>query len=362
MLTALQGAAAAVVLARLARGRRRQPALAVPPSPPATDISAVVPARDEAARIGPCVEALVADPGLAEVIVVDDGSTDGTADVARRAGARVVAAGEPPRGWVGKPWALQRGLEAAHGSVVVSVDADTRPRTGLGQALAAALEHADLVTAGARFVCDTAGERWLHPAMLATLIYRFGPPDSTRPARPARLVVNGQCTAVRRRALLDAGGYAHAAGHMTDDAAQARALARLGWRVAFRDGGDLIAVDMHDSVRETWREWGRSLALPDVTSAGWRTADLAVVWLVLGLPPLRMLAGRASRLDAALLVLRWVMCGPLARSYARRGPAYWLSPLADPLAALRLTTSALRPARRWRGRVYGSRTAPRSAS
>ena len=54
---------------------------------------------------------------------------------------------------------------------------------------------------------------------------------------------------------------------MTDDAALARGLAARGWRVAFHDGGGLIEVDMHDSAGETWREWGRSIALPDVTVA-----------------------------------------------------------------------------------------------
>lgn len=351
MLRLAQALAGGVVLTRLARGRRRRAALAVPPEPPGVAISVVVPARDEAARIGPCLEGLLADPDLAEVVVVDDGSTDGTADVARRLGARIVDAGPPPDGWVGKPWALQRGLEAAAGTVVVSVDADTRPRPGLARALTAALEDADLVTAGARFVCDTPGERWLHPALLATLVVRFGPPDAERPVRP---VVNGQCTAVRRQALLDAGGYAAAAGHMTDDAALARALSRRGWRIAFHDGGDLIAVDMHDSARETWREWGRSLAMPDVTPAARQAADLAVVWLALGLPPLRVATRRARPIDAALLALRAAATAGLASAYARRGPAFWLSPVADPLAAVRLTVSALRPARRWRGRTYGA--------
>jgi dolichol-phosphate mannosyltransferase len=353
ILALAQSAAAAVVLRRLAAGRRRRPPLAAPADPPrATSISVVVPARDEVARIGPCLAGLEEDPEIDEVIVVDDGSRDATAQLAERWGARVVAAGEPPPGWLGKPWALQCGLLAATGDVVVSVDADTRPRPGLARALVAALADADLVSAGARFVCDTAGERLLHPAMLATLVYRFGPPDGARARAPARLMVSGQCTAARRDALLGAGGYAAAAGHMTDDAAHARALVRRGWTVSFRDGGDLLTVDMHESAAETWREWGRSLALPDVTSAPWRAADLAVVWLTLGIPPLRVAAGRAGPLDLALLALRWIVALPLASAYTQRGIAYWLSPLADPPAALRLTTSALFPARSWRGRTY----------
>jgi dolichol-phosphate mannosyltransferase len=349
ILRLAQAAAAAVVLSRLARGRRRRPPLAPPPEPPAPTVSVVVPARDEADRIGPCLAGLADDPDVLEVIVVDDGSLDDTARVATAAGARVVAADDAPAGWVGKPWALERGLREARGEVVVSIDADTRPRPGLARALAAALADAEFVSAGGRFICDGAAERLLHAAMLATLVYRYGPPDAPG---GARLLVNGQCTAVRREPLLAAGGYAAAAGHMTDDAAQARALARRGWRVVFHDAGGLLAVDMHDSVLETWREWGRSLALPDVTSAGWQAIDLSVVWLTLGLPGVRVVAGRASGVDAALLALRALVLFALRTAYARRGVPYWLSPLADPLAALRLTTSALRPTRTWRGRTY----------
>jgi dolichol-phosphate mannosyltransferase len=354
LLALAQAVAGAAVLVRLARGRRRRAPLRPPADPPASTLSVVIPARDEAARIGPCLRGLLADPDLGEIIVVDDGSTDGTASCALQLGVRVVPAGDRPSGWVGKPWALQRGLETARGDIVINLDADTRSSPGLGRALAAALEGADYVSAGARFVCATRGERWLHPAMLATLVYRFGPPDAESLPAAARLIVNGQCTAVRRQAMLDAGGYIHAARHMTDDAAQARALARRGWRVAFHDGSSLIAVDMHDGVRETWREWGRSLALPDVTPHRWQVADLAVVWLTLGLPPVKALTGRATLLDAALLALRAALTVALAPSYTRRGIAYWLSPLADPPAAVRLTLSAARPARSWRGRTYGA--------
>ena len=352
LLTLAQAAAAAVVAVRLVRGRRRHPPLGAAP-PPGRRISVVVPARDEAARIGPCLEGLLADPDVSEVIVVDDCSRDGTAERARALGARVVEGAPLPAGWVGKPWALEQGLEAATGDVVVSVDADTRPRPGLARALAAELGDADLVSAGARFVCDTPGERLLHPAMLATLVYRFGPSDAEGfTPSPPRVVSNGQCTAVAREHLRTWGGYRAAAGHMTDDAALARGLARNGWRVAFRDGGELIEVDMHDSAAGVWREWGRSLAMPDVTPPAWQAADLAVVWLALALPVLRAAAGRAGPLDGALLALRWAVLAALARSYARRGPAFWLSPLADPAVALRFTQSALWPTREWRGRRY----------
>jgi dolichol-phosphate mannosyltransferase len=347
-----QAAAGAAVVARLARGRRRRPPLAAAPVPPG--VSVVIPARDEERRIGGVLAGLAGEP--AEVIVVDDGSRDRTADVARAHGARVVAGAEPPEGWIGKPWALQQGLEAASGDIVVSLDADTRPRPGLLGALAGALRDADLVTASARFVCDSAAERVLHPSMLASLVYRYGPSDVEA---PGRILSNGQVTAVRRQALLDAGGYALAAGHMTDDAALARALAARGWRVTFADGTALVDVRMYDSAGETWREWGRSLALPDVTPPAWQAADLAVVWLTMALPVARAAALRPTRLDVALLALRGLLLAPLAPAYARRGAPYWASPLADPATAVRLTLSALRPARTWRGRTYPAGTARR---
>jgi dolichol-phosphate mannosyltransferase len=198
-------------------------------------------------------------------------------------------------------------------------------------------------------VCDTAGERWLHPSMLAGLVYRFGPSDVPH---PPRIVANGQCTAVVRERLLAAGGYRHAAGHMTDDAALARGLAGEGWRVAFRDASALLEVKMHDSAAEVWRDWGRSLALPGVEPRARQAADLAVVWLTMALPVLRTVAGRPRRLDLALLALRAALLAALRGAYARRGGAFWLSPLADPATAACLTLAVLRPRREWRGRTY----------
>ena len=351
-----QAAAGALVLARLSRGRHRHSPLiaGATPEPASADVSVLVPARDEEQRIAPCLTALRDDQDVGEVIVIDDCSRDGTAALARSLGARVLSGRAPASGWVGKSWALQQGLEAANGDVVVCLDADTRPRSGLVGALARELEGADFVSAGPRFDCRTPGERLLHPSLLASLVYRFGPGDSRSHApRASRLVANGQCMAARREPLLAAGGFRHAAGHFTDDAALARALARRGWRIAFRDGSRLLDVRMHASAGEVWREWGRTIAFGDVSTRPALAADVSLVWLTMALPPLRVLARRHTALDLALMAVRWLLLGGLRSVYAQRGLAFWLSPLADPLCAIRLTTAALWRPRAWRGRRYG---------
>ena len=80
-------------------------------------------------------------------------------------------------------------------------------------------------------------------------------------------MANGQCTAFRRQALLDAGGFTPAAGHLTDDIALVRALAARGWRSALLDGTAVLRVRMHADAVDAWASWGRSLPMPDVTSA-----------------------------------------------------------------------------------------------
>ncbi|HTT54061.1 MAG TPA: glycosyltransferase family 2 protein [Streptosporangiaceae bacterium] len=354
-LAVAQAAAAAVVLARLARGRAMRPPLRPGPGLAAgATVSVLIPARDEAARIGPCIAAARADPGVSEVIVIDDESADQTAAVAARAGARVITGQPLPAGWVGKQWALQQGLDTAHGDFVLTLDADTRPRPGLAAGLVAAATAGpfDLVSAGPRFICGSAAEQALHASMLATLVYRFGPiGPATQPAAH-RLVVNGQCLLARRAALAAAGGFAPVRGHLTDDIALGRTLARRGWRIGFLDGRDLLQVDMHTSAPGVWREWGRSLPMADVTAAHWQAADLAVLGLTTALPLARLAAGRPGPLDLGLLALRGALLVPLRRCYTRPGPGLYGSPLADIAIFLRLASATARPARTWRGRSY----------
>lgn len=351
----VQAALAGLVLSRLARGRERRAPLA-PGAAPALRVSVVIPARDEQDRIGPVLRALAGDPDVHEMLVVDDHSTDATAALATELGARVLTLPPLPPGWVGKPWALQHGLEQATGDLVVALDADVRPDPGLVRALAGALAERPertLLTGTVRFACDTPGERALHPAFLASLVYRFGPGDvdGFQP-RPSRAVANGQCLAARRAALLAAGGFTLAAPYMTDDCALARALRRRGWCLHTVDAAELLEVRMYDSVGETWTGWSRSLMAPDVTPAAWQALDVATLWAVQALPLWRLLLRRGTPLDAVLVALRFALHLAFRRTYRQHDAAFWLAPLADLPAVARLTLSVLRPDRRWRGRWY----------
>ncbi|MEO3828216.1 glycosyltransferase family 2 protein [Actinomadura sp. B10D3] len=348
-----QVVAALVVAGRLARGRARPAPLgAGVPGAPAEAVSVVIPARDEEARLAGCLVRVLADPAVSEVIVVDDESRDGTPELAAELGATVITGAPLPDGWVGKQWALHQGVQAAKGPVVVLLDADTRPEARLCAELAALLDRYDLVSVGPRFICDGVAEQALHASLLATLVYRFGPVGPAPPSA-GRLLVNGQCMAFRKARMTEADGFARVRGHLTDDVALGRLLARDGWRVGFVDAGPLLGVDMHESAAAVWREWGRSISLRDVTPAGRLAMDVATVWLTAALPVLRAAMGRPTPLDLALLAQRVLLVAALRGSYARPGPGLALSPLLDVAAAVRLARSALVPARAWRGRGYG---------
>ena len=303
--TSAQAAAAAVVLARFARGRRRRAPLTAGPATPPPDgaVSVVVPARDEAARLAPCLAGLRGDPDVAELLVVDDRSSDATAEVAAAGGARVLPGAPLPAGWAGKAWALHQGAEAATGAWVLFLDADTRPRPGWPARSwrSPGPRTPTSCSAGPRFLCPGVAERLLHPAMAATIAYRTGPSDVPgRQPSPARAIVNGQCLLVRRRAFAAWGGWERVRGHLTEDVALARALRGDGRRVAFADGADLLDVRMYEGARETWSGWGRSLMGPDVNGPLRQAEDLAVLWLALALPLPRLLLRRGTPLDALL--------------------------------------------------------------
>ncbi len=373
LLAAVQFAALFLLLSRLSRGRTRRapvpPALA--PMPDAR-VSVVLATLNEAARIGPCLEGLMRQgPELLEVLVVDSRSSDGTGDVVLAAAARdprirLLHDDPLPAGWVGKVWALETGLREARGDWMLGVDADTQPEPGMVAAVvqAATTDRYDVVSFGPRFAGMSAAERWLQPALLTTLVYRFGPAGEPSPD-PDRVMANGQCFLARRELLVREGGYAPSRLSFCDDVTLARHLARRGARVGFLDGSRIISVRAYTSAAEMWREWGRSLDLKDASTPVRQWADFVFLALVQGLPipvlllyglvpPFRTLpaASWLAAISAVIFAVRLLFQYALRNSYERRGLSFWLSPLADPAAAFRIFLSTVRTPTRWRGRSY----------
>lgn len=355
---AIRAAAVATVAGRLARGAAARPPLArteradVP-------ITVVVPARNETDRIGPLLVALREAPGVEAVIVVDDRSSDRTASFAGAAGATVIRGTDPPIGWAGKSWALAQGVEAAETEWVVAFDADVVPDPALPSAAVARAisDRLDLLTLAGR--AELGAGRWLHTAMLTQLVYRFGPPGTSR------RLANGQCTVARRSVLL--AGVRAVSGQMVEDVALARHLVASGRRVDFLDATELLLVRPYGSVAEVWSGWGRSIGLRGVESS-WRQAfELGLLGATLVVPPVRVARGHGDVIDAAALAIRLGTLVGTRRAYDRRGLAYWASPLVDPVALAATIAGLVRRSTTWRGRRVApparrSRTATRRTS
>lgn len=347
---ALRALALGVVSVRLALGVVARPPLCRSSAASGPGVSVVVPARDEAARIGPLLAALRGAPDVVAVVVVDDGSSDATAAVAAAAGASVVTAPPPPVGWAGKTWATSVGLGAVATEWVVVLDADVEPdpvlpRSAVHRAVA---DDLDVLTLAAQADLADGPARWLHAAMLTQLVYRFGPPGT------GRRLASGQCVVARRDMLAD--GLAAVRSHLVEDVALVRHLVASGRRVDFLDATDLLVVRPYDDLGGVWSGWGRSIGLRGVESPWRQVVETTLLSATLVLPLLRIVGRRADRIDAAGVVLRLGTLVGMRRAHRRRGVAYWSSPLADPVGVAAMVSGLVRRSPTWRGRVVGERS------
>ncbi len=375
LLLTLQAAALVLLMIRLSGGRTRLPPLSpLTSSSEPTRVSVIVPTLNEEARIGPCLEGLHRQgPEVNEIIIVDSRSKDGTVALVeqwriRDGRFRVVYDDPLPAGWIGRPWALQYGLLQSNpqNEWLLGVDADTVPQPGLVKSIVAAARTGsyDALSLSPQFMLRGAAEFWLQPALLLTLIYRFGPTGVRGNPEPGRVMANGQCALFKRELLLRLGGYECARRSFCDDVTLARFLASQGARVGFQDGSRLIKVRMYDSALETWREWGRSLDLKDASTPRQQAFDVIFLILAQGLPIPVLLTIALSGwpqgfwltalvwVNVLLIAIRLLLLVGVRGSYDRVHWSFWLSPLADPLAALRILISSLTVPRKWRGRSY----------
>jgi hypothetical protein len=316
---------------------RRPPA---DPSPVRRPVTVVVPARDEEDQIGGCLTALLDQRGLADlrVVVVDDGSTDGTADVVRSFDdprVRLFAADPPPAGWLGKPHACASGVAAAPATaadaLLVFVDADVRLFPDAVAGAVAVLERhgLDLVSPWPRPLAVGAAERLVQPLApwlwATTLPLRL----AERSPRPSLAAANGQFLVVTRSGYDRAGGHAAVRDEVLEDIALLRAVKRSGGRGVPVDGSRLAACRMYDgwpAVRDGYAKslWSAVGGRPAASAAA--AAALTAVWVV---PPLAALRGSRAGL------VGW-LAGAAGRAVvaAVTGGRIWPDALAHPASIL----------------------------
>ncbi len=225
-------------------------------------VAIIVPARNEEAALGACLESLTRQ-GAAETIVVDDGSTDRTRAIAESfAGVRVMAAPALPQGWTGKANACQAGANATCSPWLLFTDADTVHLPG---SLATALEEAE--RHGASMLSYSPfqelrgfAERALMPLIFAELACTFRPREVCDPTS-AVAAANGQYLLVTRAAYDAVGGHAAVAHDLLDDVALARLVKGSGRRLRFRFGADAVRTRMYRSWPQMREGWTKNLAL-----------------------------------------------------------------------------------------------------
>jgi hopene-associated glycosyltransferase HpnB len=313
-------------------------------------VAVVIPARNEAACVGKAVASLAAQDygGPFEIFVVDDHSTDGTAQAA--GGARVIAAGPLPAGWTGKLWAVAEGVRAAEAfrpDYFLFTDADVVHAPGNLAGLVALAEERgyNLASLMVELRCETLAERALIPAFVFFFLKLY-PPRWIASAKRRTAGAAGGCMLVRREAVERTGGIAAIRGELIDDCALARAVKRSGGRIW------LGVTSQARSIREyaSFAEVGRMIARTAFTQLGYSplllAGTVAGMLAIYVLPPVLALGFR--KWPAALAWLAMMAAyAPVLRLY-RRSLAW---ALAMPLVALFYTAATVASAvLYWMGR------------
>lgn len=363
----------AVLLLVVRRYATRGPLLAgYAPRPEGPRLSVIIPARNEAVNIATCVRSVLAAAyGPCEVIVVDDCSTDATAEIVRRIAAepasggrlRLVRGADLPDGWFGKPWALVQGYRVARGDLLVFTDADTTHAPDLIARAVTALriEHVDLLSIIPRQQMGSFWERLIQPHVFFALHSRVG--DLRRVNRTRTVwnaIANGQFILTTRIAYEAVGTHAAVKDAVADDMWLAQQYVRGGRDIFLLHATERMTTRMYRSLHEIVEGWSKNLALGApamMPPIAWIRRLLPYimwlpVWVWIG-PPLAWLVWHWDFALIATLasLLTWL------EVYRREGAPLWyalLYPFGAGAVAYIMLRSARRGSRRveWRGRTY----------
>jgi chlorobactene glucosyltransferase len=347
-----------------------------PDDPPS--VSVVIPARNEARNIEQCVRSVLSsDYPRLDVTVVDDGSTDGTGDIARRAvndeRLRVIESGALPQGWFGKQWACESGARASNGEVLLFTDADTihSPDLITRSVNMMIRRSADLFSVMGRQELGSFWERVIQPQVFATMSVRYGGTESiTKSPRVKDKIANGQCLFVRRETYDELGGHSLVKLHVAEDLMMAQRYFARGKRVVLAQGTGQLSTRMYTSLRELIHGWGKNVFAGgrDAMPAG-KFGQLLFPFALLSgpvfgfVPTLVLIAGLFVPLGPSLLL--WAVIAELSLFiwwiyiYRSIREPLWYVPLF-PLGAVAVFLIFLRAIVRgqrvvWKDREYVSR-------
>ncbi|MFJ3877544.1 glycosyltransferase [Streptomyces sp. NPDC090077] len=345
-------------------------------------VAVVVPARDEAGVLPLSLPSLLAQdyPGEARIVLVDDGSTDGTAALARRLAAEqpglplaVVTPGDPPPGWTGKLWALRHGIGYARTAThrepeyLLLTDADIAHEPDSLRELVAAATGADLDLVSQMARLRTAGfwERLVVPAFVYFFAQLYPFRRINRPGSRTAAAAGG-CVLLRTGAAVRAGIPDSIRQAVIDDVSLARAVQRSGGRIWLGLAERVDSVRPYPALGDLWRMVSRSayaqLRHRPLLLAG-TVAGLALVYL---LPPAALFAGLAGPPSAVGTAtawaggLAWLLMAatylPMLRYYRQPALLAPLLPVTALLYLLMTVDSAVQHYRgrgaAWKGRTY----------
>ena len=354
---------------------------AAPPEPLPT-LSIVVPARNEARSIEACVRSLLAQKWLPfEVIVVDDRSTDETAAILARLvredrRLRIVHGTDLPDGWVGKPWALVQGAQAARGTWFLFTDADSvHEPAGAASALRFARANGvDALSIATRQELGSFWERAVLPSILGMILFASGTlGEINDPAKPDKALANGQYILVSREAYDALGGHAALSAEIVEDVEFAKRLKADGRFRMILAGGDRIAsVRMYRSFAEIWAGFTKNVfvgAQGDLRAIGLGLAFSSMISFVPPTLAALALARHRYELAAEALAVSAAIVATASWGMRRAGFARRLAffqPIGTAIFAAIVVNSSVRMLSGrgvdWSGRNYRMKPAPDARS
>ena len=312
--------------------------------PPTRPVSVLIPARDEADRIGHCVRAVLdtAWDDL-QVLVLDDGSTDQTADVVRRVAGddprlRVLTGRPTPAGWLGKTWACAQLAEAADGEVLVFVDADvTLSPHAVAGTVGLLDDDLDLACPYPRQVAKSPLARLVQPLLQWSWLTFLPLRVAEASPRPSLSAANGQVLACTAATYAKVGGHTAVRDRVLEDLALARAAKRTGLRVGVADGTTLATCHMYRDDRALIAGYTKSLWSAFGSPGGAAAVTALLAWLYIHpvVAAARALR-RGDRPTARLAALGYVL-GVAGRTVtARRTAGRTADAAAHPLSVVAL--------------------------